>query len=196
MIADRVAWPSRQERQKPQEGVIYSSNVYQNAPAELRGLAKFLRVLTIEPKTYTYWYKRPYISTGPVVSIVQSEGVKRVLGTVPIEVRRLGGVSRPARHVPALPIARRELPRAANHAELRRRDAGRVPWLPGLPRVAQPRPGTGREWRGPHSFAARHHAATVGARHGQLSALCAAGVGRLLQQVPRGQRRGPQGART
>jgi hypothetical protein len=42
-------------------------------------------VLTIEPKTYTYWYKRPYISTGPVVSIVQSEGVKRVLGTVPIE---------------------------------------------------------------------------------------------------------------
>ncbi|MGO8751531.1 MAG: LamG-like jellyroll fold domain-containing protein [Thermoguttaceae bacterium] len=85
LIADRVAWPSRRDRQEPRDGVIYSSNVYQNAPAELRGLAKFLRVLTIEPKTYTYWYKRPYISTGPVVSIVQSEGVKRVLGTVPIE---------------------------------------------------------------------------------------------------------------
>jgi hypothetical protein len=45
-----------------------------------------LRVLTIEPKTYTYWYKRPYISTGPVISAVQSDGVKRIIGTVPIEV--------------------------------------------------------------------------------------------------------------
>jgi hypothetical protein len=85
VIADRVAWPTRQEREQPQPGVIYSSNVYQNAPPELRGRAAWLRVLAIDPKTYTYWYKRPYLSTGPVVSIVQSEGVKRVLGTVPIE---------------------------------------------------------------------------------------------------------------
>ena len=42
-------------------------------------------LLTIEHKTYTYWYKRPYLSTGPVVSGVQSEGVKRILGTVPVE---------------------------------------------------------------------------------------------------------------
>ena len=85
VIADRVAWPDRQDRLSPQGGVIFSSNVYQGAPAELRGKAKYLRVLHIDPKTYTYWYQRPYISTGPVVSIVQSEGVKRVLGTVPIE---------------------------------------------------------------------------------------------------------------
>jgi hypothetical protein len=85
VLADRVAWPSRAQRNEPAAGVIFSGNVYQNAPAELRGRARYLRVLTIEPKTYTYWYKRPYISTGPVVSIVQSEGVKRVLGTVPIE---------------------------------------------------------------------------------------------------------------
>ena len=52
---------------------------------QLAGHARYLRVLNIDPKTYTYWYKRPYISTGPVVSMVQSEGVKRVLGTVPIE---------------------------------------------------------------------------------------------------------------
>ena len=65
--------------------MIFSGNVYQNAPPQLRGKAKYLRVLHIDPKTYTYWYKRPYISTGPVVSAVQSEGVKRVLGTVPIE---------------------------------------------------------------------------------------------------------------
>ncbi|MCY2989918.1 MAG: hypothetical protein NTY19_18905 [Planctomycetota bacterium] len=85
LISDRVVWPNREQRQAPQDGVIFSGNVYQGAPAELQGKAKHLRVLHIDPKTYTYWYKRPYISTGPVVSTVQSEGVKRVLGTVPIE---------------------------------------------------------------------------------------------------------------
>lgn len=85
-IPDRVAWPSREERLSPQQGVIYSSNVYEGAPPELAGHVRYLRVLNIDPKTYTYWHKRPYISTGPVVSMVQSEGVKRVLGTVPIEV--------------------------------------------------------------------------------------------------------------
>jgi hypothetical protein len=85
IIADRVAWPSRAERDRPQDGTIYSNNVYVGAPAELAGKAKYLRVLHIDEKTYTYWYKRPYISTGPVVSAVQSEGVKRILGTVPVE---------------------------------------------------------------------------------------------------------------
>ncbi len=85
VIADRVAWPTREERDNPAPGVIYSANVYYGAPLELRGMARFLRVLNIEAKTYTYWHRRPYISTGPVVSAVQSDGVKRVLGTVPIE---------------------------------------------------------------------------------------------------------------
>ena len=80
-----MAWPDRQQRQAPQDGVIFSGNVYQGTPPELQGKARHLRVLHIDPKTYTYWHKRPYISTGPVVSTVQSEGVKRVLGTVPIE---------------------------------------------------------------------------------------------------------------
>ena len=85
VIADRVAWPDRNQRLDPQGGVIYSNNVYQGAPEELRDKARYLRVLNIEHKTYTYWNKRPYLSTGPVVSAVQSEGVKRILGTVPIE---------------------------------------------------------------------------------------------------------------
>ena len=85
VLMDRVEWPTREERLSPKGGVIYSGNVYSGAPDELRGKAKLLRVLTIEHKTYTYWHKRPYLSTGPVVSAVQSEGVKRVLGTVPIE---------------------------------------------------------------------------------------------------------------
>ncbi len=85
VLAERVTWPGPKDRLQPELGVLYSGNVYQGAPAELRGKARFLRVLGIDPKTYTYWYKRPYLSTGPVVSAVQSEGVKRLLGTVPIE---------------------------------------------------------------------------------------------------------------
>ena len=85
VMTDRVAWPNWENRLNPKDGVIYSSNVYQGAPDVLRGKARYLRVLNIEPKTYTYWHKRPYLSTGPVVSMVQSEGVKRVMGTVPIE---------------------------------------------------------------------------------------------------------------
>ncbi len=84
VLMDTVDWPTEEERLHPAGGVIFSSNVYQGAPRELQDKARYLRVLNIEPKTYTYWYKRPYISTGPVVSGVQSEGVKRVLGTVPI----------------------------------------------------------------------------------------------------------------
>lgn len=82
VIEDRVSWPARDA--PAQGGVLFSRNVYEGAPAELRGRARFLRVLSIDHKTYTYWYKRPYVSTGPVVSAVQSEGVKRVLGTVPV----------------------------------------------------------------------------------------------------------------
>lgn len=85
VLVDRVAWPTWEERDAPQSGVIYSSDVYEGAPEELRGKAKYLRVMNIEPKTYTLWDSRPYISTGPAVSMVQSEGVKRILGTVPVE---------------------------------------------------------------------------------------------------------------
>ncbi len=86
VIPDRVAWPSTEEEKlNPQDGVMYSRNVYEGAPPELRGKAKYMRIMNIEPKTYTYWHKRPYASTGPVVSMVQSDGVKRILGTVPIE---------------------------------------------------------------------------------------------------------------
>jgi len=83
VLPDRVAWPKQGE--PPADGVLYSANVYQNAPPELLSKARFLRVLSIDHKTYTYWHKRPYLSTGPVVSIVQSDGVKRLLGAVPVD---------------------------------------------------------------------------------------------------------------
>jgi len=85
LIPDRVAWPKRGDSQAKQEGILYSANVLHGASDALRGKVRYLRVLNIEPKTYTYWNHRPYLSTGPVVSAVQSEGVKRVLGTVPVE---------------------------------------------------------------------------------------------------------------
>lgn len=85
VVADRVDWPKRGDPQSEHEGFLYSGNVFHGASEAMRGKAQYLRVLAIEPKTYTYWNKRPYLSTGPVVSAVQSEGVKRVLGTVPIE---------------------------------------------------------------------------------------------------------------
>jgi len=91
VMPSTVRWPTMAERHDPAGGTIYSDNVYQNAPAQLRGKAKYLRILSMDAKTYSYWYKRPYASTGPVVSMVSSEGVKRILGTVPIE--RDGSVS-------------------------------------------------------------------------------------------------------
>lgn len=84
VMPDRVTWPTRAERFSPEGGTIYSADVYHGAPAALQGKAKFMRILHIEQKTYTYWNRRPALSTGPVVSLVQSDGVKRVLGTVPI----------------------------------------------------------------------------------------------------------------
>ncbi|MDR1497537.1 MAG: hypothetical protein LBS59_03880 [Puniceicoccales bacterium] len=82
---DTVNWPSWEERDTPGTGHIYSNNVYENAPPELKDKAKYLRIWSIEHKTYTYWYKRNYVSSGPEVSANQSEGVKKIIGTVPIE---------------------------------------------------------------------------------------------------------------
>lgn len=82
---DHVAWPSFAERDNPQPGKLYSNNVYDGAPEALKDKAKYLRIWIIEHKTYTYWHKRNYISTGPEISAVQSEGVKKIIGTVPVE---------------------------------------------------------------------------------------------------------------
>jgi len=85
VMPDAVRWPSVAERHDPAGGIIFSNNIYHNAPSRIKGKASYLRILTMDAKTYSYWYKRPYASTGPVVSMVSSEGVKRILGTVPIE---------------------------------------------------------------------------------------------------------------
>jgi len=82
---DRVAWPGTgEDRKPPKSGVLFSSNVYQNADRRLAGEAKYLRVIKMDSKTYSLW-TRDFRHEGPAVSYVQSEGVKRVLGTAPIE---------------------------------------------------------------------------------------------------------------
>ncbi|MDR2168825.1 MAG: hypothetical protein LBP59_01625 [Planctomycetaceae bacterium] len=83
--ADTVNFPTMETRNKPATGIIYSNNIYDDAPPELKGKAKFLRIWSIDHKTYTYWTKRNYVSSGPEISINQSEGIKKIIGTVPIE---------------------------------------------------------------------------------------------------------------
>ena len=149
----RGPWPGR--ALSPRTASSSAPTFTRARPASLRGKAKFLRVLSIDHKTYTYWHQRPYISTGPVVSGVQSDGVKRILGTVPIEADGSVAFRAPAGVAAALSVAGCRAARAADHAQLRQRDAGRKPRLPGLPRTPQrdpaghlrrscPRPGPAR----------------------------------------------------
>jgi hypothetical protein len=82
---DRVAWPGTGKDRKPaQLGVFYSADVCQGVPDLPRGMVKFLRVWQMDHKTYTTWGKT-YRHSGPPVSIVQEEGVKRILSEVPVE---------------------------------------------------------------------------------------------------------------
>ena len=84
VVADRVTLPSRAERLSPADGTIYSPDVHEGVPDKMKGKIRFLRVWYLEQKTYTYWNRRPALSTGPVVSGVQTDGVKRYLGEVPV----------------------------------------------------------------------------------------------------------------
>ena len=81
-ITDKVKWPKPGE--KPEPVVFYSNNVFENAPDILREKGKALRVIQMDPKAYTTWHKTVQ-HDGPAVSVFQADGVKRVLGTVPIE---------------------------------------------------------------------------------------------------------------
>jgi hypothetical protein len=82
---DRVAWPGTGKERKPSKlGVLYSADVYQGVPDLPRGIARYLRVFQLDHKTYSTW-RKTYRHSGPPVSIVQEEGVKRILSVVPVE---------------------------------------------------------------------------------------------------------------
>lgn len=82
---DRVIWPGTGDRRQPSQlGRLFSSDVYQGVPDLPRGSARFLRVVQQDHKTYSTWAKT-YRHSGPPVSIVQEESVKRILSEVPVE---------------------------------------------------------------------------------------------------------------
>lgn len=84
-IPDRVAWPGTGEhRRRPAMGALYSSDVYQGVPDLPRGSAKYLRVIQSDPKTYSTWFKTFRLS-GPPISVVYEESVKRILSEVPVD---------------------------------------------------------------------------------------------------------------
>ena len=88
VIPDRVTWPETDSKETAtQDGVLYSADVYQGAPPELRGKAKYLRVIQMDSRTYSSWQRdeMPHQHAGPTISLVQADGVKRILGTTPID---------------------------------------------------------------------------------------------------------------
>jgi hypothetical protein len=82
IIPDRVRWPEAGEKAEP--GVLYSMNVYAGVEGIPPGAAKFLRVLQQDHKTYSMGRKTLF-NSGPAISALQEDAVKRILGTVPVE---------------------------------------------------------------------------------------------------------------
>ncbi|MCL2117691.1 MAG: hypothetical protein FWH27_04595 [Planctomycetaceae bacterium] len=84
---DRVAWPKNDSDRNAGEqegGTFYNADVYQGLNGIERGEVKFLRLMQLDYKTYSTW-RKTFRHSGPAVSIIQEEGVKRVLSVVPVE---------------------------------------------------------------------------------------------------------------
>lgn len=82
---DKVAWPGTgKDRKAAEPGFFFSGDVCQGAPGLTHDMVKYLRVLQLDYKTYSTWNKT-YRHSGPTVSIIQEEGVKRILSEVPVE---------------------------------------------------------------------------------------------------------------
>lgn len=83
--SDLVAWPGvGKNRTPPEPGIFYSANVLQGVPDLPADKVKFLRVLQMDHKTYSLWTRDARFS-GPAISSLQDDGVKRILGTVRVE---------------------------------------------------------------------------------------------------------------
>ncbi len=94
-IEDQVAWPAQGEEARP--GVLYSNDVFEGLSDELREKAKYVRVIHQDYTTFTFGLKcqmpdhngikgqRGDQHAGPPLTITSNDGIKRILGTVPIE---------------------------------------------------------------------------------------------------------------
>ncbi len=98
VLPDRVAWPGRAGRGKEaQPGVLYSNDVFEGLPQTLRAKAKYVRVIHQDYTTFTFGLKcqmpdrrgvrsqRGDQHAGPPLTIASNDGIKRILGTVPIQ---------------------------------------------------------------------------------------------------------------
>ncbi|MBN1419060.1 MAG: hypothetical protein JXP34_09805 [Planctomycetes bacterium] len=82
---DRVVWPGTgEERKSAEPGIFFSVDVCRGVPDLPRGMVKYLRVFQLDHKTYSTWGKT-WRHSGPAVSVVQEEGVKRIITEVPVE---------------------------------------------------------------------------------------------------------------
>ena len=97
-IPDRVIWPGAPGQGKEAApGVLYSHNVFEGVSKAVRDKAKFVRVIHQDYTTFTFGLKcqmpdHKGVQTqhgdqhaGPPLTIASNDGIKRILGTVPIE---------------------------------------------------------------------------------------------------------------
>ncbi len=81
---DRVAWPGTgSQRRDPAPGTFYSADVYEGVPDLPRGMVKMIRVWQQEHTTFSTG-GQTFRWSGPGISIVQEDAVKRILGTAPV----------------------------------------------------------------------------------------------------------------
>ncbi|MCL1919580.1 MAG: hypothetical protein FWG50_00655 [Kiritimatiellaeota bacterium] len=106
VIHSQVKWQGKMKGpgHEPEWGVVYSADVYEGTTIP-RGMAKAVRVMEVDPVVFgdcfgnrtTMDQSEPYRKLGayptqgwmipgsPAMSLVYDEGVKRVIGTVPVE---------------------------------------------------------------------------------------------------------------
>ena len=97
-IPDRVPWPGLAgQGEEAQPGILYSNDVFQGLPDELREKTKYVRVIHQDYTTFTFGLKCQMPDhngvkgqqgdqhAGPPLTIASNDGIKRILGTVPIE---------------------------------------------------------------------------------------------------------------
>jgi hypothetical protein len=81
---DRVRWPrTGRDRREPAPGYFYSADVCEGVPDLPRERVKYLRVFQQDHTTFSEGAQTTRWG-GPCLSIIQEDGVKRILGTVPV----------------------------------------------------------------------------------------------------------------
>jgi hypothetical protein len=93
-LPDRVTWAGREREGQPvAPAVLFSADVYAGLPDVPRGKAKYLRVIQQDSTTFSLGCKaqqpgdtqtQPIMLGGPPLSLTVVDGIKHILGTVPI----------------------------------------------------------------------------------------------------------------